>query len=48
MSSCSNIPAPSIIAPSENRNIQKVSFGEEPISYQNILKNYLINKFKKL
>jgi hypothetical protein len=37
---------PSIIAPSENRNIQKVSFGEEPISYQNILKNYLISNFK--
>ena len=46
MSSCSNIPAPSIITPSENRNIQKVSFGEEPKSYQNILKNYLIINLK--
>ena len=41
-SSCGKIPVPSILAPSENRSIQKVSFGEEPKSYQNILKNYLI------
>jgi hypothetical protein len=46
ISSCSSIPAPSIITPSENRNIQKVSFGEEPKSYQNILKNYLIINLK--
>jgi len=46
ISSCGKIPVPSIIAPSENRNIQKVSFGEEPISYQNILKNYLISNLK--
>jgi len=42
IASCSKIPVPSILAPSENRNIQKVSFGEEPTSYQNILKKYLI------
>jgi hypothetical protein len=46
ISSCSSIPAPSIITPSENRNIRKVSYGEEPKSYQNILKNYLIINLK--
>ena len=46
ISSCGKIPVPSIIAPSENRNIQKVSFGEEPLAYQNILKNYLIKNLK--
>jgi len=46
ISSCGKIPIPSIIAPSENTNIQKVSFGDEPISYQNILKNYLIKNLK--
>ena len=46
ISSCSKIPVPSILAPSENKNIQKVSFGEEPKSYQNILKNYLIVNLK--
>jgi hypothetical protein len=45
-SSCSKIPVPSILAPSENRGIQKVSFGEEPVSYQNILKKYLITNLK--
>ena len=43
LSSCSNIPAPSLISPSENRNVQQVSFGEEPTNYQKILKDYLIN-----
>ena len=46
ISSCGKIPAPSIISPSENRDFQKVSFGEEPKSYQNILKNYLITNLK--
>ena len=46
IASCSKIPVPSILAPSENRNIQKVNFGEEPASYQNILKNYLIMNLK--
>ena len=46
MTSCGKIPVPSVLAPSENKNIQKVNFGEEPISYQNILKNYLIINLK--
>ena len=40
------MPVPSIIAPSENRDIQKVSFGQEPLSYQIILKNFLITNLK--
>jgi len=43
LSSCSKIPVPSIISPSENNNLQPVSFGEEPKNYQKILKDYLIN-----
>ena len=46
LSSCSNIPAPSLISPSENRNVQQVSFGEEPTNYQKILKDYLINNLE--
>lgn len=46
LSSCSKIPVPSILAPSENTRTQKVSFGEEPLAYQNILKNYLIANLK--
>ena len=46
VSSCSKIPTPSILSPTENRSIQKVSFGEEPIRYQNILKEYLIANLK--
>ena len=46
VSSCSKIPVPTIIAPSENRDIQKVSFGQEPLSYQIIMKNYLITNLK--
>tara|TARA_Y100000389_G_scaffold157759_1_gene158989 strand:- start:630 stop:1502 length:873 start_codon:yes stop_codon:yes gene_type:complete len=42
LSSCSKIPVPSILAPEENKSIQKVSFGKEPLNYQSILKNYLI------
>ena len=42
ISSCGKIPVPSLLAPSENKGTQKVSFGEEPVSYQNILKKYLI------
>jgi len=45
-SSCSKIPLPSILAPSENRGIQKINFGEEPVSYQSIMKNYLITNLK--
>jgi hypothetical protein len=46
ISSCSKIPAPSILAPSENKSMQKVSFGDKPTDYQNILKNYLITNLK--
>ena len=46
LSSCSKIPAPSMISPSENTNIQPVSFGEEPTNYQKILKDYLINNLE--
>ncbi len=45
-SSCSKIPVPSILAPNENRDTQKVSFGQEPLSYQIIMKNYLITNLK--
>ncbi len=43
LSSCGKIPAPALFSPSENYNVQKVSFGEEPSNYQKILKDYLIN-----
>ena len=46
LSSCSKIPAPSIISPSVNSNIKKVSFGGEPINYQKILKDYLVNNLE--
>ena len=46
LSSCSNIPSPSLISPSENRNVQQVNFGEEPTNYQKILKDYLINNLE--
>ena len=46
ISSCGKIPVPSMLAPSENRSIQKVSFGEDPVNYQTILKNYLVNNLK--
>ncbi len=46
ISSCGKVPVPSILAPSENRGIQNVSFGEDPINYQTILKNYLVNNLK--
>ena len=46
LSSCSKIPVPSIISPSENTNVQQVNFGDEPTNYQKILKDYLINNLK--
>ncbi|MDC0985484.1 hypothetical protein OAR47_03350 [Gammaproteobacteria bacterium] len=46
LSSCGKIPVPSILSPSENMKAQKVSFGEEPLDYQNILKNYLIKNLR--
>tara|TARA_Y100000389_G_C17362150_1_gene464357 strand:+ start:47 stop:931 length:885 start_codon:yes stop_codon:yes gene_type:complete len=42
-SSCGKIPAPSIILPSENEDLRKVSIGDPPQNYQKILKDYLIN-----
>jgi hypothetical protein len=42
--SCSKIPAPSFLSPSESSSLQKVSFGESPNNnYQKILKDYLVN-----
>ena len=46
LSSCGKINAPGILTPSENQSIQKVSFGDQPISYQNILKEYLIKNLQ--
>ena len=46
ISSCSKIPTPSILSPSENKDIRNVSFGEKPISYQNILKLYLVKNLQ--
>ncbi len=46
LSSCSKIPAPVLFSPSENNNIQQVSYGAEPDNYQKILKDYLINKLE--
>lgn len=46
ISSCSSISTPSLLSPSQNKNIQNVSFGEEPISYQNVLKVYLVNNLQ--
>ncbi len=43
LSACGKIQAPSIILPSENKNLTQVSFGESPRNYQKILKDYLIN-----
>ena len=42
ITSCANIPAPSLIAPSNSENIKKVNYGDSPDNYQKILKNYLI------
>ncbi len=41
--SCSNILAPSLLSPSENKKLIKVSYGNEPNNYQKILKEYLIS-----
>tara|TARA_B100001057_G_scaffold272961_1_gene273268 strand:+ start:251 stop:1102 length:852 start_codon:yes stop_codon:yes gene_type:complete len=43
LSACGTIQAPSIIMPSENKDLRKVSYGESPQNYQKILKDYLIN-----
>ena len=46
IASCGKIQAPFILSPSDNVNPQKVSFGKEPVAYQNILKNYLIENLR--
>tara|TARA_B100001093_G_C26794853_1_gene1000645 strand:+ start:113 stop:952 length:840 start_codon:yes stop_codon:yes gene_type:complete len=35
-----------MLSPSENMKAQKVSFGDEPLAYQNILKKYLIENLR--
>ena len=42
ISSCSKIPAPSIISPSLDTEFQKVNYGSSPDNYPKILKDYLI------
>ena len=42
LSSCTQIPAPSILTPSSNYDTRQVSYGELPDNYQKILKDYLI------
>ena len=44
--SCGTIKPPSIISPSQNFNTHNVSYGEQPDNYQQILKEYLINKLQ--
>ena len=39
LASCGKIPAPSILSPSEDTNVQAVSFGANPSNYQKILKD---------
>ena len=46
ITSCGKIPAPSLISPSESKNIQKVNYGKSPNNYQKILKDYLIINLK--
>ena len=43
VASCSNIPSPSLLSPSENKNLIKVNYGNEPNNFQKILKDYLIS-----
>ena len=42
LSSCTKIPAPSILTPSSNQDTRQVSYGKLPDNYQKILKDYLI------
>ncbi len=46
LSSCSSIPAPSILSPSKSEKLVSVSYGSSPINYQKILKDYLIENLK--
>jgi hypothetical protein len=42
LSSCSSIPAPSILSPSKTDRLVNVNYGSSPSNYQKILKDYLI------
>ena len=42
LSSCSSIPAPSILSPSKSDRLVNVNYGSSPSNYQKILKDYLI------
>ena len=42
--SCSNIPAPSIMSPELSRNVSLGGYGDNPSTYTNILKKYLIKE----
>ena len=46
LSSCTQIPAPSILAPSANQDVMQVSHGKMPDNYQKILKEYLIKNLE--
>ncbi len=46
VSACSKIPAPSLISPSQNNNIQSVNYGTSPDNYQKILKDYLVKNLR--
>ena len=46
LSSCSSIPAPSILSPSISEKLVSVSYGSPPINYQKILKDFLIENLK--
>ena len=42
LSSCSSIPAPSVLSPSKSDRLVNVDYGSSPSNYQKILKDYLI------
>ena len=46
LSACSKIDAPSLISPSQNTELLNVNYGETPVNYQKILKNYLIKNLQ--
>ncbi len=46
LSSCSSVPAPSILSPSKSEKLISVNYGSSPINYQKILKDYLIENLQ--
>ena len=46
VSSCSKVPAPSIVSPSYNTQVSNTEYGERPDKYPMILKKYLIKVIK--